>query len=108
MNKPYQVTSSVDAASFRVFFEAITNRDREIMNEKVADIELLCAEFRSEALSEAVSEFLAQHSTPGDETCCQVVPLKRGNRALVDENTTLAVQIAELKDEIGQLKELHR
>jgi hypothetical protein len=82
LTRPYRVTSRVAAEAFRAFVSALDGVGPTLANENVNDIGLLCDVFGYEKLSATASEFLAQHSSPGDRACRDVVALKAQNAAL--------------------------
>jgi hypothetical protein len=69
LTRPYHVTSSIGADIFRAFVNAIDGISPAITDGIITVIGLLCKEFGCEKLSATVSEFLAQHSSPGESAC---------------------------------------
>jgi hypothetical protein len=69
LTQPYHATSSVEAEVFRAFVKDLDGVSPTITNENETDIGLLCEEFGHEQLSATASEFLTQHSSPGDRAC---------------------------------------
>jgi hypothetical protein len=67
-----------------------------LTNENITDIGLLCDEFGYEQLSATVAEFLAQHSSPEQRACQEVVALKAQNAAFASQIGALKAEVAEL------------
>jgi hypothetical protein len=69
------VTLSIGTDICRSFVKTIDGVSPTITNKNAADIGLLCDEFGYKRLSTTMTEFLVQHSSPGERACREIVAM---------------------------------